>query len=302
MAKREVVYLVLRPESEPLSSFLNFALKIFCASFTRRPGEQIMSAAPLMSEQTTQPTTFWNNFIRAVEAESQAAEFIAGASGIRHPVIALGLDKSRQRLIIISGAENARSASFAQADLQTVFKAIQVIVVRSFPRNAETTEQDRQAGLCSVSLASFSPHEIELIRSGADIEAIKETLLLHHLFQYFFPAPDHLTLGLIESGRGRHLPQLIDQLVRTPDLGHPYGPNELMPVKYSFTEMVKELQNLGLVEERESGLEITDEGMRARALVRDKPREGLLFKILNRISANLYLKTLLHPELRTHRG
>src|SRR5438128_7701724 len=106
MAKREVVYLVLRPESQPLCSFLNFALKIFCARFTRRPGEQIMSAAPLMSEQTTQPTTFWNNFIRAVEAEPQAAEIIAGASGIRHHVIALGLDKSRQRLIIIYGAEN----------------------------------------------------------------------------------------------------------------------------------------------------------------------------------------------------
>ena len=101
-----------------------------------------------------------------------------------------------------------------------------------------------------------------------------------------------------ESGRVRFLPQLIDQLVRTPDLGHPFGPNELMTVKLSFTEMVKELQNLGLVKEGESGLEITGKGLAARAIIRDKPREGLLFKILNRISANLYLKTLLHPDLR----
>ena len=90
-----------------------------------------------------------------------------------------------------------------------------------------------------------------------------------NLFQYFFPAPDHLALGLIESERARFLPQLIDQLVRTPDLGHPFGPNELMTVKYSFTEMVKELQNLGLVEDGESGLEITGEGLLARARVRE---------------------------------
>lgn len=261
-----------------------------------------MAAIPLMSEKTAQPNTFWNNFIRAVEAEPQAASVIAGASGLNHPVIALGLERSRQRLIIISGAENAQAASFAQADLQTVFKAIQVIVVRSSSSNAEAIEEDLQAGLCSVPLERFSHDEVALIQSGADLEAIKDVLRHQHLFQYFFPAPDQLALGLIESGRVRFLPQLIDQLVRTPDLGHPFGPNELMTVKYSFTEMLKELQNLGLVKEGESGLELTSEGMYARAMVRDKPREGLLFKILNRISANLYLKALLHPELRMHRG
>ncbi|HEX8888295.1 MAG TPA: hypothetical protein VF779_03920 [Pyrinomonadaceae bacterium] len=262
----------------------------------------MLSRLRLMSEQTAQPNTFWNNFIRAVEAEPQQVSLIAGASGIQHVAVAIGLDRSRQRLIIISNEENARAASFVQADLQTVFRAIQVIVVRTSPSHAKTIEEDHQAGLCSIQFDRFAHDEIELIQSGVDMEAIKEMLRRRHLFQYFFPAPDHLALGLIESGRVHSLPQLIDQLVRTPDLGHPFGPNELMTVKLSFTEMVKELQNLGLVKEGTSGLEITDEGRRTRALVRDKPREGLLFKILNRISANLYLKALLHPELRTNRG
>src|SRR4051794_2110856 len=100
-----------------------------------------MAATPLMSERTAQPITFWNNFIRAVEAEPQAASVIAGASGINHAAIVLGLERSRQRLIIISNEENARAASFVQADLQTVFKAIQVIVVRSSSSNAEALEQ-----------------------------------------------------------------------------------------------------------------------------------------------------------------
>jgi hypothetical protein len=255
-----------------------------------------------MSEQTAQPNTFWNNFIRAVEAEPQRVSLIAGASGIQHGAVSIGLDRSRQRLIIISNEGDARAASFVQADLQTVFRAVQVIIVRASPSDAEAIAEDHHAGLCSIQLDRFAHDEIELIQSGAQVDDVKEMLRRHHLFQYFFPAPDHLALGLIESGRVRSLPQLIDQLVRTPDLGHPFGPNELMTVKLSFTEMVKELQNLGLVKEGASGLEITDEGMRARALVRDRPREGLLFKILNRISANLYLKALLHPELRTHRS
>ena len=253
-----------------------------------------------MSERA-QPTAFWKNFIRAVEAEPQEAVALAGASAIPHSVAGVGLDRSRHRLIIISQEENEHEAAFVQADLQSAFKSIQVIVVQ-LSSNTETIKQDRSAGLCSFSLSQFSHEEIELIlRGNADTEAVKEMFRRHNLFQYFFPAPDHLALGLIESERARFLPQLIDQLVRTPDLGHPFGPNELMTVKYSFTEMVKELQNLGLVEDGESGLEITGEGLLARARVRETAREALLNKILNQLSANLYLKSLLHPDLKLRR-
>lgn len=254
-----------------------------------------------MSERA-QPTAFWDNFIRAVEAEPQDATRVTGASAIPHCVAGVGLDRSRHRLIIISCEEDSRQAAFVQSDLQSAFKSIQVIVVRP-SSNMEIIKQDRRAGLCSFSFSQFAHEEVELIlRAGAvEVDAVKEILRHQHLFQYFFPAPDHLALSLIETGRASFLPQLIDQLVRTPDLGHPFGPNELMGVKYSFTEMVKELQNLGLIKEGESGLEITDEGLKARATVRGTPREALLHKILNQISANLYLKSLLHPELKLRR-
>ena len=237
-----------------------------------------------------------------MEAEPQDAVTITGASAISHCIAGVGLDRSRHRLIVICCDEDERAAPFVQADLQSAFKSIQVIVVRP-SSNTETIKQDRRAGLCSFSFSQFTHEEVEsILQAGADdVEAIKEMFRRHNLFQYFFPAPDHLALGLIESGRVRFLHQLIDQLVRAPDLGHPFGPNELMGVKYSFTEMVKELQNLGLVKEEESGLEITDEGMEARARVRETAREALLHKILNQISANLYLKSLLHPNLKMPR-
>src|SRR5947209_13689476 len=199
-----------------------------------------------MSERA-QPTAFWNNFIRAVEAQPQEAVSLTGASAIPHAVAGVGLDRSRHRLVVISCEDGAREAAFVQADLQSAFKSIQVIVVRP-SSNAEPIEQDRRAGICSFSLSQFAHEEIELIlRAGADVEAVKDMFRRRNLFQYFFPAPDHLALGLIETGRVPFLHQLIDQLVRTPDLGHPFGPNELMAVQYSFTEMVKELQNLGQI-------------------------------------------------------
>lgn len=242
---------------------------------------------------------FWNSLIRAVEAEPHEVEHVQGASGLNYRVTALGLDRSRHRLIIVISEDDTRAAILVQADLQSAFKSIQVITVRAYQNlmAAGSALEDRKAGLCSVSLADFSPDEIELISSRSDIEAIRDALKRRHLLQYFIPAPDHLALGLIESQRVPMLQQLIDQLVRTPDTGHPFGPMELMPAQYSFTEMVRELQNLGLITEGEDGFEITIEGLKVRAVVRDKPREALVFKTLNRISSNLYLKSLLHPDL-----
>lgn len=265
---------------------------------------------------------FWRGIIRAAQAEPLEASDIQGASGFRHKVEAIGLDKSRHRLVIVSSESNARAAAFAQADLQSVFKSVQVIAVRRLisksyqSGNGEEKEGDStlrgkglsegakidfsmeelKAGVCVVSIEEFLPDEIESICGVGDLEEIQGILRRHNILQYFFPAPDYMALGLIESGRMRFLPQLIDQLVRMPDLGHPFGPTELVPTLYSFTQMVKELQNLDLVKEGELGLEITDEGLKARSAVRGRPREGLLFKTLNQISASLYLKALLYPR------
>lgn len=252
-----------------------------------------------MNQEETERESFWQNFIRAIEAEPHEVNVIQGASGLNHHIIALGLDRSRKRFITITNAADTRATILVQSDLQSSFRSVQVITVRVSESltSAAAAFRDRQAGLCSFSLADFSPEEIELIANGSDTEAIRDLLKRRHLLQYFIPAPDHLALALIESNRVPMLHQLIDQLVRTPDLGHPFGPMELMPRQYSFTEMVKELQNLGLIAEGESGLRITAAGLKVREGVRDKPREALVFKTLNRISSDLYLKSLLHPDL-----
>ena len=132
-----------------------------------------------MAQEKQELKLFWNSFIRAVEAEPHEVASIQGASGFHYRVAALGLDKSRHRLIILTCEDNTRAAVLVQADLQSAFKSVQVITVRAdenLTSDASTLE-DRKAGLCSVQLKDFSPDEIELFSSGLELEAIRDVLL-----------------------------------------------------------------------------------------------------------------------------
>jgi hypothetical protein len=352
-----------------------------------------------MSTASRQASAFWTSFIRAVEAEPHEINSVQGASGIQHPVVAIGVDAGRRRLVLVSLETDARAAALMQADLQSAFRAIQIVVARpdflnlgefarmmlteadtgvttkellssyaswmrgqpgilaipddllrewaranlshlswklskltlkstegaphspSFapeeligeevedgPRRllesvaqTDQMEQDRRMGLCPVPLYEFSSSEFELLQSGTDVEAVREMLRRLDLLQYFLPAPDHLALGLIDLGKISTVPNLIDNLVKTPDFGHPFGPHELIPAQTGFRDMILELRNRGFVAGGELNLEITDQGRQARSLVQARPREGLLFKILNRVSASLSFKSSWLPILRAQR-
>jgi len=48
-------------------------------------------------------SSFWETFIRATEAELRdvAGNTIAGASGFAYPVVAVGVDDDRRRVVLI---------------------------------------------------------------------------------------------------------------------------------------------------------------------------------------------------------
>lgn len=73
---------------------------------------------------------FWTSFIRALEAEPRNAQPLRGASGLLHPVVALGVDETRRRILIVSGDPDGRSAALAQADLQAAYPDQKVILAR----------------------------------------------------------------------------------------------------------------------------------------------------------------------------
>ncbi|MFQ5923542.1 MAG: hypothetical protein ACE5M4_11935 [Anaerolineales bacterium] len=340
---------------------------------------------------------FWNSFIRAAEAEPTEPRSLIGASGLHHPVVALGVDDSKKRLIVVSSDPDGRSAALAQSDIQASLQDYQVVsarpiainlskvagglvdllgkaeigqsdlhriselqnqsevqkqlmerrmkkllevgflpalqalsyaslnaaaawqdvimqlshlelvpageddVIQQQPEDGSTpiptirfgslkaldpAELDRQMGICSVPLYEFREDEVELFHSGVDIDAAREILRHHNVLQYFFPPPDHVALGLIETGPLTP-DALIEQVSRSPEIGHPLGPPELVSTAIGLHDLVDALGERGLSVEGEVGIELTDDGTRTRASVRFSPREGFLSKLSKIVSVKI---------------
>ena len=85
-----------------------------------------------MNEQaeTFDKLAFWENILRAAGADPKKPRRIRGASGQYHDVLALGVDEDRNRLVLVSGEHDARSAVLAQYDIQSAIPNMRVLTVR----------------------------------------------------------------------------------------------------------------------------------------------------------------------------
>jgi hypothetical protein len=88
-----------------------------------------------MSATDDNKAAFWKNLLEAVETEPRDASFVRGISGLEHPVIAVGVDDARRRLVLVSGEHDARSAAIAQLDIQRAIESVQVVVARPIAVN-----------------------------------------------------------------------------------------------------------------------------------------------------------------------
>ena len=323
---------------------------------------------------------FWNNIIRATEAEPREAKTLLGISGYSHPVIAVGVDEKRKRVVMISGEYEARFAALAQGDIQAAMPSVKVIMARPSainlgpiakvlseiignvsigpeemkwlqenkegvrerveeikcrigdkisgfmtshfsalnlniiptineaiqqlllievePDNNKATETkaelpifnvqklavldpaeaDRLMGVCSIPLYDIEKEYVEALNLKPDVDLAKELLCKHNILQYFFPAADHLALGLVDNSK-KLTSTLMEQLIRTPVEGHPYGELEIIKGSSNLQDVVDALKDKGYLVEGEFGVEVTNEGQSLRSQVRFKPREGLINKL-----------------------
>lgn len=359
--------------------------------------------------ETDKKSQFWNSFIRSVEAEPRDAKSLRGASGLIHPIVALGVDEARRRVVIISGESDARYAAMAHADIQAAMPSIKAVMARPVAVNLaevaralskvigkrtigpdefrlmdehseefqeivkrvteefgsrmakatfrpftfaslnliavlkeiiqqlflikvewskvidseddenddsiqqmptfgltplislDPVEVDRRVGVCPIPLYDFSEDEVEPFHSGTDTERVREILKSHDVLQYFFPAADHLALGLAEQASPT-ASELVNQLLYAPQVGHPFGKSEIVPAEVALTNLdgslaniIDSLQERKFLVEGEAGLEITPEGTSIRSTVRYKPRESFLSKLSRIISfkIDVSLKDLL---------
>jgi ribosomal protein S6E (S10) len=156
---------------------------------------------------------------------------------------------------------------------------------------ASAPHTDSQLGVCGIPVYEFSSDELEVIHSGSDHDAIQTILRDHDIIQYFYPAPDQTALGLID--RGQHSLDSIGEISQVaPEIGHPYGSSEIVNAS-ELPALIDELQERKLLVEGEFGYELTAEGEQQRATVRFKPREGLISKIINRVTVKVNLKNII---------
>jgi hypothetical protein len=155
------------------------------------------------------------------------------------------------------------------------------------------TKDDLKLGICPFLLKEFSVNELDAIQTGAQIDDVRQILSGKGISQYFFPPADQLALGLIDRNHGlSKKSEVAEQVLVAPEIGHPFGPPELTTIS-SVPEMIEELHDRGLIADGEIGFEVTPQGKAVRATIRFKPREGLVSKILNRISIDLSIKELM---------
>ena len=147
-------------------------------------------------------------------------------------------------------------------------------------------EADRRLGVCPIPLYDFSEADYELLLSGKDIDELQARLKALGIYQYFFPAPDQLLLGLADN-RVTEDGSLVLAAEEAPTHGHLLGAPELFQDNATLLETLEELKGAGYVADAEFGVEITDKGRAVRQNIKIRPRESLISKIAKIISVKL---------------
>lgn len=97
-------------------------------------------------------TEFWRNILIAAETEPREVKAIRGASGHSHPVVALGVDENRKRVVMLSGEADARLASLAQGDIQAAMPSVKVVMARPIAINLSHIANFISSALGTVSI------------------------------------------------------------------------------------------------------------------------------------------------------
>jgi hypothetical protein len=152
----------------------------------------------------------------------------------------------------------------------------------------DSSEADRKLGICPIPLYDFSDADYELLLAGRDVTQLRARLKELGIYQYFFPAPDQLLLGLAD----KHVTKdgsLVLAAEEAPIHGHPLGTPEILRDNASLMETLEELKGRGYVADAEYGIEITDKGREIRQNIKIRPREGLINKLSKIVSIKIDL-------------
>lgn len=159
----------------------------------------------------------------------------------------------------------------------------------------DNTAIDREYGVCPVPLYEFSPDDWELLLRGERLDEIQHRLRELNIYQYFFPAPDQVVLGLADKGLTVR-DDIIRAIQECQPLGHPLGDTEIVPAITSIPDLLEVLGDLGYIAEGEHGIEVSPAGQTSRMTLKYRPREGLISKLINRFTVNANVNLSASPK------
>lgn len=153
-------------------------------------------------------------------------------------------------------------------------------------RNIDNLAADRQNGVCPIPMYEFDERTWELFSDAGHPDDVRGYLKESGVYQFFFPPPDQLALGIIDRGL-KDRQQVVQVIEAAPSRGHPLGESELVKSHTSIPQVLGELDDLGYVAEGEHGIEITPAGTTTRSVIKYRPRESVFQRLLNRFSLNV---------------
>jgi hypothetical protein len=142
----------------------------------------------------------------------------------------------------------------------------------------DSAAADRRLGICPIPLYDFSEADYDLLLSGKHIDEVQARLKRLGIYQYFFPAPDQLLLGLADNRVTKYGSHVL-AAEEAPAHGHPLGAPELFNSTANLLETLEELKGTGYAADTEIGLDITETGRSIRQNIKIRPREGLINKL-----------------------
>ncbi|SFU00177.1 hypothetical protein [Sedimentitalea nanhaiensis] len=83
-----------------------------------------------MSEEIEDTPPIWDAFCTALGTEHRGAKEIIGASGLVHPVEAIGVDDKGKRIVLVSSEFNPRISALMRGDVQATMPSMRVLVAR----------------------------------------------------------------------------------------------------------------------------------------------------------------------------
>lgn len=109
------------------------------------------------AETASDRPEFWNGVLRAVGVDPRKAREVGGASGVRHAALAVGVDETEKRIVVVSADGDPRSAALAQADIQAAIADYKVIVAKPTLISARqfASELMRSSGASTISMQNM---------------------------------------------------------------------------------------------------------------------------------------------------